>query len=475
MIRVRFAPSPTGELHIGSARTALFNWLYARHTDGKFLLRIEDTDVLRSTPENTKAIFEAMEWLGIHYDEEAVFQSKNIKQHQEIVNQMLENGSAYKCYCAKEELEEIRKAYGKYNGKCRRHPERSEGSPYVVRLKSSDEGSITIHDEVQGEITVKTETLDDMILLRQDGTPTYMLSVVVDDHDMKITHVIRGDDHLTNAFRQYQIYKAMGWDVPKFVHVPLIHGTHGGKLSKREGAVGVQSFRDEGILPEALFNYLLRLGWSHGDDEIISKDSAIKWFDIKGLGKSPSKFDRDKLLFLNAHYIKEKDNEELFKLMDLQVSDAERIRIVKGLGGLKVRAKTLVELRESAKVYMDVPIDMTEDAKKVEIDKTLMAKYCEALSAEASSRSEAQSVEHPGSIQRLMDPGSLASPNPGMTTADLLDFTKSFAKEHEVKLGVIAQYIRVLLTGSTISPSVFEIMEVWGKDEVLKKMNFANR
>lgn len=451
MIRVRFAPSPTGELHIGSARTALFNWLYARHTDGKFLLRIEDTDALRSTPENTKAIFDAMEWLGLHYDEEAVFQSKNIKRHQEVVQALLEKGLAYKCYCTKEELEEIRTQYGKYTGKCRDCA--SQDKPYVIRLKSSDEGSITIQDAVQGDVTVKTDTLDDMVLLRQDGTPVYMLSVVVDDHDMKITHVIRGDDHLTNTFRQYQIYEAMGWEVPTFAHIPLIHGSHGGKLSKREGAVGVQSFRDEGILSEALFNYLLRLGWSHGDDEIISRDDAIKWFDIKGLGKSPSKFDRDKLLFLNAHYIKEKSNEELFELMGLSVSDVERMRILKGLDGLKVRAKTLVELRENAKIYMDIPIVLTEDAKKVEIDKALMKKYCEALSA-ASSQGEAEG-ETPGSIN--------------FSEAELLTFTKEFAKSHDVKLGVIAQYIRILLTGSTISPSVFEIMEVLGYEEVMKR------
>jgi len=440
MIRVRFAPSPTGELHIGSARTALFNWLYARHTGGKFLLRIEDTDILRSTPENTEAIFEALEWLGIHYDEEAVIQSKGIKRHQEIAYEMLKRGRAYKCYCTKEELEDIRQQYGRYNGKCR-HLSDDQDKPFVVRLKSDDTGSITIHDGVQGDITVKTETLDDMVLLRQDGTPVYMLSVVVDDYDMNITHVIRGDDHLTNAFRQYQIYQAMGWGVPQFFHIPLIHGSQGGKLSKREGAVGVQSFRNEGILKDALVNYLLRLGWSHGDAEIIPLDQAIQWFDVKDIGKSPARFDKDKLLFLNAHYIKEKDNKELFDLMNLQVSENEKIRILKGLNSLKIRAKTLNELKESARIYMDIPIVFTDDAKKVLINKEIVQEYILEL-------------------KKIDD----------FLEKELLDFTKIFAQSHKIKLGDLAQFVRVLLTGSTISPSVFEIMEILGKVDVLRRI-----
>lgn len=445
MIRVRFAPSPTGELHIGSARTALFNWLYARHVQGKFFLRIEDTDLARSTPENTQAIFDALKFLEIDFDEKPVIQSKRLKRHQEVAYEMLHNKTAYKCYCSKEELEVIRAKEGRYSGICRNKGDLNQ--PYVVRLKSDDTGSITIHDGVQGEITVKGEVLDDMVLLRQDGSPTYMLSVVVDDHDMEITHIIRGDDHLTNAFRQYQIYKAMGWNIPHFYHIPLIHGSQGGKLSKREGAISIQSFQKEGILSEALFNYLLRLGWSHGNDEIISRDQAVKWFDINDLGQSPSRFDKDKLLFLNAHYIKNKDNNELFQLMEMSVSDVEKKRILKGLTNLKIRAKTLVELKQNAEIYLDKPIVMTLEALAFEYDKALVTQYIQAL-----EKWDNDFTEH-----------------------NLMMHAKEFAINQNIKLVALAQPLRILITGSLVSPSVFEIMEILGKENTLKRLtNFEN-
>lgn len=443
MIRVRFAPSPTGELHIGSARTALFNWLYARHVRGKFFLRIEDTDLARSTDENTQAIFEALEWLGIDYDEEPIIQSKRIARHQEVAHELLRTKKAYKCYCSKEELEEMRAKEGRYTGKCRDSGDLSQ--PYVVRLLSYDNASITIHDGVQGEITVKGTVLDDMVLLRQDGSPTYMLSVVVDDHDMAITHIIRGDDHLTNAFRQHQIYTAMGWEVPHFYHTPLIHGPQGGKLSKREGSVGIQSFKKDGLLSEAMFNYLLRLGWSHGDDEIISREQAIAWFDIDDLGKSPSRFDLDKLLFLNAHYIKQKDNQELLaelcSVYSLTLSTIERTRILKGMNSLKVRAKTLAELNHGLTIYLDQPYEWTAEANQYSYDHALIQDYITHL-----KDSETSFTEH-----------------------ELMAQAKEFAISKGAKLVNIAQPMRILLTGSTTSPSTFEIMEILGKEETLKR------
>ena len=325
-IRVRFAPSPTGVLHIGSVRTALFNWLFARHNSGKFLLRIEDTDKLRSTDENTKLIFEILKWLEIDWDEEPVIQSSRIERHKEIAEGLVKQGKAYYCYCSPEELEskkEEAKKKGipyKYDGTCQNRTDIPEGINPVIRLKADIAGATTIHDLVQGEVTVKNSQLDDMILLRSDGTPTYMLSVVVDDHDMGITHVIRGDDHLTNTFRQIQIYKACGWDIPTFGHIPLIYGPDGSKLSKRHGAVSANDYKELGYLPEAIFNYLLRLGWSHGDDEIISKENAINWFDFDNVGKSPSRFDMAKLQNLNAYYMRQKENSSLFDVLKYYIN-----------------------------------------------------------------------------------------------------------------------------------------------------------
>ena len=319
----RFAPSPTGFLHIGGARTALFNWLFARHHGGTFLLRIEDTDRARSTEAAVEAILDGLKWLELDWDGDAVSQFQRRDRHAEVAHQMMAAGHAYRCYASPEELEAMRaeqKAAGqpmRYDGRWRdRDPaEAPAGISPVIRLKAPQEGETVLADHVQGEVRVQNAQLDDMVLLRADGTPTYMLSVVVDDHDMNVTHVIRGDDHLTNTFRQIQIYRAMGWDLPQFAHIPLIHGADGAKLSKRHGALGVDAYRDMGYLPEAVRNYLLRLGWGHGDDEIISTEQAIEWFDLGGIGRSPSRFDFAKLDNLNAHYMRLADDARLVSLI----------------------------------------------------------------------------------------------------------------------------------------------------------------
>ena len=366
-IVTRFAPSPTGFLHIGGARTALFNWLFSRHHGGKFLLRIEDTDRARSTEPAIAAILDGLSWLGLQWDDEVTYQFARAARHAEVARQMLASGNAYHCYASPEELEEMRaaqKAAGKpmrYDGRWRDCDPRTapEGVAPVIRLKAPQTGQTVINDAVQGEVTVENAQLDDMVLLRADGTPTYMLAVVVDDHDMGVTHVIRGDDHLNNAFRQLQIIKAMGWPEPVYAHIPLIHGPDGAKLSKRHGALGVDAYRDMGFLPVALRNYLLRLGWGHGDDEIISTDQAIEWFDLGGVGRSASRFDMAKLTNLNAHYLRETPDAELLPLVlplieariGGPVDAAGRERVVRGLNGVKQRTRTLVELADNLVFY----------------------------------------------------------------------------------------------------------------------------
>lgn len=451
----RFAPSPTGFLHIGSARTALFNWLFSRHHKGKFLLRIEDTDRARSTQEAIDAILDSMKWLELDHDGEVYYQSQHAKRHIEIAMTMLTTGHAYKCYCTQQELEEMRekaKAEGRsprYDGRCRDRKE--EGLPYVVRLKAPLTGSTTIQDLVQGDVTVNNDQLDDMVLLRADSSPTYMLSVVVDDHDMGITHIIRGDDHLTNAFRQYHLYMAMAWQPPKFAHIPLIHGPDGAKLSKRHGALGAEAYRDMGILPEAMCNYLLRLGWAHGDDEIISRDKAIEWFDTQGIGRSPARFDLVKLINLNGHYIKEKDDPELtdlikpwLKIKGFILNDQQRDLLLRGMPGLKVRTKTLVELADNATFYIEpLPLKMEEKAKELLTPEALsqISAFSQAL-AETSNWSEAA----------------------------LEELAREFAEKHELKLGKLAQPMRAALTGRTVSPSIFEVMSVLGKEATLERL-----
>src|SRR2546421_3695421 len=370
---VRFAPSPTGFLHIGGARTALFNWPSARHHQrygegGTFRLRIEDTDRVRSTPEAMAAIIDGLSWLGLDWDGDIVHQFAGAARHAEVAREMLAKGRAYHCYCTPEELETMRaKARAEKRSvhiespwRDRDPAEAPAGIAPVIRLKAPQEGATTIHDLVQGEVTVQNSELDDLIILRADGTPTYNLSVVVDDHDMGITHVIRGDDHLNNAFRQTQIYRALDWPLPQFAHVPLIHGADGAKLSKRHGAVGVEAYREMGYLPEALRNYLMRLGWSHGDDEIISTENAIRWFDIRDVGRAAARFDQAKLDSINAHYIREADDARLLGLIAERlaaefarpITSGDRERLARALPGLKPRARTIAELADKARFYV---------------------------------------------------------------------------------------------------------------------------
>ncbi|OJW51072.1 MAG: glutamate--tRNA ligase [Alphaproteobacteria bacterium 41-28] len=457
---VRFAPSPTGYLHIGSARTALFNWLFARHYQGKMLLRIEDTDRARSTQEAVEAIYKGLEWLEIGWDETPVHQFDRLERHVEIANELLKKGMAYYCYCSPEELETMReeaRAKGlppRYNGKWRdRSPEEApKGIDPVVRFKSPQTGDTVIHDLVQGEVRVSHQQLDDMILLRADGTPTFNLSVVVDDHDMGITHIIRGDDHLTNMFRQFNIFKAMEWAIPHYAHIPLIHGPDGAKLSKRHGALGVEAYRDMGFLPEAIRNYLLRLGWSHGDEEIISTKDAIQWFDLDHVGKSPARFDFVKLTNLNGHYLREADNERLVTLVipfieskyGISVNTEARDLLRRGMTGLKQRAKTLIELAENSLFYI-VPQPLDEAAQKILNEEGLQ-------------------------ILKVMGSRLPCFPETSWTEVGLEDYIRQIAEERELKLTKATQPLRAALTGKTVSPSVFDIMHVLGKDKTLERL-----
>ncbi len=458
----RFAPSPTGFLHIGGARTALFNWLYAKHTGGKFLLRIEDTDRARSTEPAIAAILDGLSWLGLEWDGDVTYQFARAARHAEVANQMLAQGNAYHCYCSPQELDEMRaaqKAAGKpmrYDGRWRdRDPKDAPpGIKPVVRLKAQQTGQTVIKDAVQGEVTVENAQLDDMILLRADGTPTYMLAVVVDDFDMNVTHVIRGDDHLNNAFRQLQIIKAMGWPEPVYAHIPLIHGADGAKLSKRHGALGVDAYRDMGFLPAALRNYLLRLGWGHGDDEIISTAQAIEWFDLPDVGRSASRFDTAKLTNLNAVYLRETPDAELlpFVLPMLEAKlgrkpDATVLeRVTRGLNGVKQRSRTLVEVVDSLMFYTRSGGQTPEDDKArshgTPENKAMLAKLSTALDAETAN----------------------------WTEAAIEDAIRRFADANGLKLGQVAQPLRVALTGSTVSPGVFEILAVLGPDEAKARL-----
>jgi glutamyl-tRNA synthetase len=451
----RFAPSPTGFLHIGGARTALFNWLYARHHKGKFLLRIEDTDRERSTQAAIDAIIDGMQWLGLDCDGEPIFQFARAARHAEVAHELVAQGKAYHCYTSAEELAEQRAAAQakgevfKYDRKWRdmKASDAPAGVKPSVRIKAPLEGSITVHDKVQGEVTVDCKQLDDMVLLRSDGTPTYMLAVVVDDYDMGVTQVIRGDDHLTNTFRQLMIYNAMGWKAPDFAHIPLIHGADGAKLSKRHGALGVDAYRDMGYLPEAVRNYLLRLGWSHGDDEIISTEQAIEWFGLEAVGKSPSRFDFTKLENLNGHYMREADDARLTDLISPKlgkVDDAGRARLIKGMNGLKQRAKNLNELAESAAFYVAArPLDM--DAKAADI---LKGGGSDIIRAVLPLLEAQENWDHKGLEQTC----------------------REYAEGAGQKLGSIAQPLRAALSGKTVSPGVFEVMEILGKNETLGRL-----
>ena len=458
---LRFAPSPTGYLHIGGARTALFNWLYARHTGGKFLLRIEDTDRERSTPEAVGAILNGLTWLGLDWDGPTLYQFARGARHREIVDKLLARGNAYRCYATAEELEAMRavqRAKGlsiRYDGRWRdREPGPAErGKPFVVRIKAQTDGETVLHDVVQGEVRTQNSQLDDMVLLRSDGTPTYMLAVVVDDFDMGVTHVLRGADHLNNTPRQLQIIQAMGWPVPVYGHVPLIHGADGAKLSKRHGALALEAYRDMGYLPEAMRNYLLRLGWSHGDDEIIPTERAIAWFNLEGLGRSAARFDTKKLDSLNGHYLRETENgvlaAELIQFLKrrtperpVDATTAERLK--NAMPMLKPRAKTLVELADKAEfVPGQGPRTLDAEASAV------LTKEARALLGRTLGAFEAA---------------------PDWTAQALESVLRNFAGTEGKSLGELAQPLRAALTGKTASPPVFEVMEVLGRTEALTRI-----
>lgn len=461
-IVTRFAPSPTGYLHIGGARTALFNWLFARHFGGTFRLRIEDTDRQRSTDDAIGKIFDGMRWLGLDWDGDVVFQFSRAALHAAEAHRLIAEGKAYYCYCTPDELTAMReeaKAKGlppRYNGYWRdRDPsEAPAGVKPAVRLKAPRSGETVVQDLVQGEVRFPNTELDDMILLRSDGTPTYMLSVVVDDHDMGITHVIRGDDHLTNTARQTQLYLALGWDVPAFAHIPLIHGPDGAKLSKRHGALGVEAYRDLGYLPEAMRNYLLRLGWSHGDDEIISTEQAVAWFGLESVGRSPARFDFAKLDNLNGHYIREADNgrlsglvaEQLARDLGRGLSDLEVGRIAASMDGLKARAKTLVQLVDSSRFLVaSRPLALDSKAEKMVGAGTPGRDRLAALRA---------AIADLDSFSAAMIEGA----------------ARGLAESTGAKLGDIAQPLRAALSGSTVSPPIFEVAEVLGREETLGRI-----
>ena len=452
-IVTRFAPSPTGYLHIGGARTALFNWLHAKHTGGQFQLRIEDTDRERSTPEAVAAILDGMKWLGLHWDGELLMQFSRAARHAEVALGLLAAGQAYHCYASQEELAEMRelaKKAGKpirYDGRWRDRPasDAPAGVKPVVRFRAPQTGETVIEDKVQGTVRVGNEQLDDMVLLRADGTPTYMLAVVLDDHDMGVTHIIRGDDHLNNTFRQLNLIRALGWPEPVYAHIPLIHGPDGAKLSKRHGALGVEAYRDMGYLPEALRNYLLRLGWGHGDAEIISDAQAVEWFTLEAIGRSASRFDLAKLANLNGHYMRQADNAYLAKAsepflekqLDRPLTPAERVLFVALMPGLKERAKTLVELADGAHSTF---ARLSPDDKAVQL-----------LDADAK-------VMLGALLPRL---SALAA----WDAAAIEAAVRAFSEEKGLKLGKVAQPLRAAITGRAVSPPIFDIVALLGRAE----------
>jgi glutamyl-tRNA synthetase len=459
IVNVRFAPSPTGFLHIGGARTALFNWLFARHHGGNFRLRIEDTDRVRSTPEAIDAIVDGLEWLGLDWDDAVVYQSARAARHAEVARQLLAAGRAYHCFCTAAELEAMRERARaerrsvRYDGTWRdRDPAEAPANvPPVIRLKAPQHGATTIRDHIQGEVTVSNNELDDLIILRADGTPTYNLSVVVDDHDMGITHVIRGDDHLNNAFRQTHIYRGLDWPVPEFAHVPLIHGPDGAKLSKRHGALGVDAYREMGYLPEALRNYLLRLGWSHGDDEVIATDEAIRWFDLDAVGRAPARFDFAKLDSLNGHYIRSAGDDRLVMFVadrlaratGAPLSESDRLRLARAMPELKLRPRTLAELTENARFLVaERPLQLAPAAAR------LLTHEARRLLGELRSRLT-HAEWRAGSLEAVV---------------------RAFAEEAQVKLGAVAQPLRAVLTGAAASPGIFFVMEILGREEVLARI-----
>ncbi len=461
----RFAPSPTGFLHIGGARTALFNWLYARGRGGKMLLRIEDTDRERSTKAAIDAILDGLSWLGIDWDGDTTYQFSCAARHREVAEQLLAAGQAYRCYASQQELEEMRERARRegrsklYDGRWRdRDPsEAPPGIKPVIRLRAPLTGETAIEDQVQGRVLWQNENLDDLVLLRSDGNPTYMLAVVVDDHDMGVTHIIRGDDHLTNGARQTQIYNALGWTVPVMAHIPLIHGPDGSKLSKRHGALGVDAYRAMGYLPQAMRNYLVRLGWSHGDQEIFSTEEMVAAFDLHRIGRSPARFDFAKLESLNGHYIRQSSDADLVTAIDgllphlangaalaEKFTPELREKLLAAMPALKERAKNLVELIDSARfLYANRPIAIDEKAKLL-------------LNPQACTM-----------IAELMEDLSLVDPWTAQGTEDAV---RAYAERKELKLGAVAQPLRAALTGRPTSPGIFEVLQVLGKQESLGRL-----
>ncbi|HYW62758.1 MAG TPA: glutamate--tRNA ligase [Bradyrhizobium sp.] len=462
----RFAPSPTGFLHIGGARTALFNWLYARKHGGKMLLRIEDTDRERSTPEAIDAILDGLQWLGLHWDGDVIYQFQRAARHREVAEQLLAEGKAYRCYATPEELAAMRetaRAEGRtrlYNGiwRDRDSAEAPAGIKPTIRLRAPREGETVIDDQVQGRVAWQNENLDDLVLLRGDGNPTYMLAVVVDDHDMSVTHIIRGDDHLINAARQKQIYDALGWQLPSMSHIPLIHGPDGSKLSKRHGALGVEAYRAMGYVPAALRNYLVRLGWGHGDQEIFSTEEMIEAFDLPAVGRAAARFDFAKLENLNGHYIRHTDDQSLVTMFEdvlthvpdgpalkAKLNATTRAQLLQAMPELKQRAKTLLELIDGANfIFADRPLE---------------------IEPKAAALLTPETRELIGKLRQALEP---VSPWSAETTEAAM---RGFAEAGNLKLGAVAQPLRVALTGRTTSPGIFNVLAVLGRQESLARLD----
>jgi len=452
-VRTRFAPSPTGMLHIGGARTALFSWLYARHAGGEFVLRIEDTDRERSTDEATQVILDGMKWLGLDWDSEPVFQSHRQAEHIVAAEQLIEEGHAYRCYCTKEELDAMREAQqaaGKkpmYDGRCRHRSDRPDGVPFVIRFRSPDVGETVVNDLVLGTVSFPNEELDDLILVRSDGTPTYNLAVVADDSAMGITHVVRGSDHLNNTPRQIQLYEALGLPVPQFAHIPLIHGPDGAKMSKRHGAVAITEYREKGYLPTAVNNYLARLGWSHGDEEVFSMQKLIELFDLKQVGKAAARFDQQKLDWLNAYWLRESAPESLAESVAslLDVDTTSGPDMAKVIASLQERSKNLNELAAGARFFFAAPASYDEKAVQKNFkDETWQ--LLESFVAKAEALSEWSGEAAHGLIA-------------------------SICEEAEVGMGKLAQPIRVLVAGVPVSPPIDATLELLGRDETLARIH----